>query len=113
MVRARNRGGSIPRASGRRRRKKEIRCGGARGRSVLLGYARCLESEEGKARRAVPRVSRKSHRKWNDCGLTPPHRFWRECAGASRRNFAGNRGLLSAAVEKLRGLRCSSVIRRI
>ena len=52
--------------------KKKAEAAGREGRTVLMAYARCLESEEGKARRAESAASRKSLRKSNACGRIRP-----------------------------------------
>jgi hypothetical protein len=83
--------------------KKQVDAAGREGRGVLLAYARCLESEEGKARRAVAaglaEVAPQMERLW-------PHssapEFGRGIVHALLlENSPGIAGLLSAAVENL------------
>ena len=73
---------------------KKSEAAGREGRAVLLSYARCLESEEGKARRAVAaglaEIAPQIERLW-------PHgsaiRVWaRNRAGTTAGDFAGDCG---------------------
>src|SRR5258708_6881165 len=95
MVRARDRGGSFPRTSGRSRRKKEIGCGGTRGPRSAAGVCK------------VPGIGRGQGAACRGCGSFGNRvangtiaasflgtRFWaRNCARPSGGDFAGNRGI--------------------
>jgi hypothetical protein len=83
--------------------KKKVDAAGREGRSVLLAYARCLESEEGKARRAVAaglaEIAPQMERLW-------PHSLATEIGRGIVRallveSSPGIAGLLSAVVENL------------
>ncbi len=83
--------------------RKKSEAAGREGRAVLLAYARCLESEEGKARRAVaaglaeiaPQIERLwPHPAVSDFGRGIVHALLRETS-------PGIAGLLSAVVENM------------
>ncbi len=83
--------------------KKKVPAAGREGRAVLLSYARCLESEEGKARRAVAaglaEIAPQVERLWPH---PDAHEFGRAIVRALLlENSPGIAGLLSAAVENL------------
>jgi len=83
--------------------KKKSDAAAREGRAVLLGYARCLESEEGKARRAVAaglaEIAPQMERLWPHSSATD---FGRGIVQALLlENSPGIAGLLSAVVEKL------------
>ena len=83
--------------------KKKADAAGREGRAVLLAYARCLESEEGKARRAVAaglaEIAPQTERLWPHSSAAD---FGRGIVKALLlENSPGIAGLLSAVVEKL------------
>jgi hypothetical protein len=83
--------------------KKKSDAAAREGRAVLLGYARCLESEEGKARRAVAaglaEIAPQMERLWPHSSAAD---FGRGIVQALLlENSPGIAGLLSAVVEKL------------
>ena len=75
--------------------KKKSDAAAREGRAVLLAYARCLESEESKARRAVAAgLSEIAPQTGTIVASSLGARFWaRDCAGPAAGNFAGNRGI--------------------
>jgi hypothetical protein len=82
---------------------KKSGAAGREGRTVLLSYARCLESEEGKARRSVAaglaELAQSIERLWPHDSATE---FGRGIVQALQRETSpGIAGLLSAVVEKL------------
>src|SRR5579864_7995522 len=83
--------------------KKKADAAAREGRAVLLAYARCLESEESKARRTVAaglaEIAPQTERLWPHSSAAD---FGRGIVQALlRENSPGIAGLLSAAVEKL------------
>ena len=83
--------------------KKKSEAAAREGRAVLLAYARCLESEEGKARRAVAaglsEIAPQMERLWPHSSVTD---FGRGVVQALLAETSpGIAGLLSAVVEKL------------
>lgn len=82
---------------------KKSDAAGREGRTVLLAYARCLESEEGKARRAVAaglaEIAPQMERLWPHASATE---FGRGIVRALlKENSPGIAGMLSAVVENL------------
>ena len=91
--------------------KKKADGAGREGRAVLLAYARCLESEESKARRAVAaglaEIAPQTERLWPHPSAAD---FGRGIVQALLlENSPGIAGLLSAVVEKLA---CTSLVKR-
>ncbi len=83
--------------------KKKSEAAGREGRAVLLAYARCLESEEGKARRAVAaglaEIAPQMERLWPHSSATD---FGRGIVRALLQETSpGIAGMLSAVVENL------------
>ena len=105
MVRARSGSGPIPGTSGGRRREQEGPTRqDAKDAPCFLAYARCLESEEGKARRAVAaglaEIAPQMERLWPHSSATE---FGRGIVRALLllESSPGIAGLLSAVVENL------------
>ena len=95
VVRARERGGPLPRTAGRGRRKKEIRRRGARGPRRAAGVCAVprIGREQGAARRGRGPLGNRAATGTIVASFLGA-RFWaRDCAGPPAGNFAGNRGI--------------------
>src|SRR6202163_1917798 len=95
LVRARDRGGSLPRTAGRSSRKKESRCGGARGPCCVAGV--CAVPGIGRGQGAACRGRGPGGNRAANGTIVASflgNRLWAgDRAGSSAGKFAGNCGI--------------------